>query len=103
MRGIVGMASHFTQPHWALLSHLRLACTLVMQGRWEQFVGLVGICCSTFIAMSRGSTHRSEFLPEGCPISVSVYRANKGLVRRGQFGMNQLDLREHFKIRDVGI
>ena len=70
-----------TLPGWLHLSNLRLACTLVLQGRWEDFIALMGICCSTFVSMSRGSTHRSEFLPVGCPISIAVYKANKGLVR----------------------
>ena len=33
------------------------------------------------MAISRGSTLRSEFLPTGCPCSLAVYKANKGICR----------------------
>lgn len=59
----------------------RLACIMVLQAKWTKFLVLLGICCSTFVAISRGSTLRSEFLPQGCPISLAVYRANKGFCR----------------------
>ena len=65
------------------LDCFRLACILVLQSRWQEFLVLMGICCSTFVSISRGSTHRSEFLPEGCPVGLAVYRANKGLCRLG--------------------
>lgn len=65
------------------LCELRLACILVLQGRWDDLLSLFGICCSTFVSISRGSTHRSIFLPMGCPISLANYRANKGTARSG--------------------
>ncbi len=60
----------------------RLACALILESRWEDFLALLGVCCSTFVGISRGSTHRSDFLPTGCPVSMAVYKANKGLCRR---------------------
>ena len=62
---------------------LRLACILVLQARWDEFLALFGICCSTYVSISRGSTKRSTFLPMGCPISLANYRANKGTARFG--------------------
>lgn len=62
---------------------LRLACILVLQARWDEFLALFGICCSTYVSISRGSTKRSIFLPMGCPISLANYRANKGTARLG--------------------
>lgn len=58
-----------------------LACILVLQARWDEFLALFGICCSTYVSISRGSTKRSTFLPMGCPISLANYRANKGTAR----------------------
>lgn len=63
--------------------HPRLACCMVLGAKWGEFLALMGICCSTFVSMSRGSTFRSIFLPQGCPISIAVYRANKALCRPG--------------------
>lgn len=79
------MSSTVASLDWASLLHheLRLACALVLQGNMEGFLALCGICCSTFVSISRGSTHRCEFLGEGSPVSMAVYKANKGLVRRG--------------------
>ena len=65
--------------------HPRLAIALVLEARWDEFLLLMGICCSTFVSISRGSTHRSVFLPEGCPISMAVYKANKGVSRQELF------------------
>ena len=56
---------------------------MVLQASWGHFLALMGICCSTFVSISRGSTFRSEFLPEGTPVSIAVYKANKGLCRPG--------------------
>jgi hypothetical protein len=60
----------------------RLACCMVLGAKWGEFLALMGICCSTFVSMSRGSTFRSIFLPQGCPVSIAVYRANKALCRQ---------------------
>ena len=73
------------QPGWCVEAlNLRLACTLALQGRWHCCLALFGICCSTFVAISRGSTLRCPFVPEGSPVSLAVYKANKGLVRQGR-------------------
>ena len=42
-----------------------------------------GLVCSTFIAISRGSTYRSYFRPEGDPSSPSVARSNLLAARIG--------------------
>ena len=65
-----------------LLARPRLACAMVLGSKWEHFVVLLGVCCSTFVSISRGSTFRSSFLPQGCPISIAVYKANKALCRQ---------------------
>lgn len=65
------------------LARPRLACIVILQAQWDAFLLLMGICCSTFVAISRGSTCRSLFLPEGRPVSLAVYKANKGLCRQG--------------------
>ena len=43
----------------------------------------MGIACSTWVSISRGSTFRSTFLPMGHPHSLAVYRANKSVSRTG--------------------
>ena len=35
-----------------------------------------GLVCSTFITISRGSTHRHYYLPQGDPDSQSVAKSN---------------------------
>lgn len=41
------------------------------------------LVCSSFVSISRGSTHRSYFLPEGDPSSKSVQRGNLLAARIG--------------------
>ncbi|CAL1139899.1 unnamed protein product [Cladocopium goreaui] len=45
-----------------------------------------GLVCSTFITMSRGSTFRHYFLPEGDPNSLSVSQSNLLAARKGRAG-----------------
>ena len=66
----------------------RLACALILEGKFEDLLALFGICCSTLVSMSRGSTLRTMFNPEGCPISIAVYKANKGICRQGVYKSN---------------
>lgn len=58
-----------------------LACVMVMHAKVDNVISLMGICCSTLVSMSRGSTLRSVLLPTGCPISMAVYKANKAICR----------------------
>ena len=55
----------------------------VLQAREDDVVAMMGVPCSTFITVSRGSTSRCPFLPMGSPLAPSVYRANKLLSRQG--------------------
>eukprot|EP00435_Cladocopium_sp_Y103_P070572 s275_g35.t1 len=63
-----------------------LSCVMVLRAKWGAFLGLLGVVCSTFVSISRGSTMRSPFLPQGCPVSLAVYKANKGLGLRHVLG-----------------
>ena len=65
------------------LSLPRLACVMVMHAKVDNVISLMGICCSTRVSMSRGSTLRTVLLPTGCPISMAVYKANKAICRQG--------------------
>ena len=56
---------------------LRLHCALIMQSKPEDMILLLGICCSTYVAVNRGTNKRCIFLPRGNPVAMSVYRANK--------------------------
>lgn len=55
--------------------HLRLLLHSILQSK-EGVVVAFGLVCSTFISISRGSTHRSYFLPEGDLNAPSVVRSN---------------------------
>ena len=59
----------------------RLACALILESKWGSMLALFGVCCSTWISMSRGSTFRSIFLPMGDPHGMAVYLANKSMSR----------------------
>ena len=42
---------------------------------------LMGVCCSTFVAVNRGTSQRCEFVPQGNITAPSVYKANKMMSR----------------------
>ena len=48
-----------------------------MQSRMDDVLMMLGIPCSTFVTVSRGSTQRCEFMGMGSVTSLTVYRANK--------------------------
>lgn len=75
----------------ALPLHPRLACILVLQSKFGGCLSVMGIACSTWVSISRGSTFRSIFLPMGHPHSLAVYRANKSVARTG------VSMRKFFK------
>lgn len=54
---------------------LRLLLVAIMRGEDDLVVSL-GLVCSTWVSMSRGSTHRHYFLPLGDPDAPSVAIAN---------------------------
>ena len=62
---------------------LRLACILILECRFGEFISLMGVACSTWVGISKGSTHRDVALPMGHPHSLAVYRANKAVARSG--------------------
>ena len=44
---------------------LRLSLLALLDSKFEDFAVSMGICCSSWIATSRGSTHRTYILPMG--------------------------------------
>ena len=46
-----------------------------------------GLVCSSFVAISRGSTHRHYFLPLGDEAAPSVKLGNVLAARTGQWGI----------------
>ena len=69
--------------HLRFVHQLRLLLSAIM-GSKDGLVVAFGLICSTFIAMSRGSTFRSYFLPEGDLTSKSVRASNCLAARNGQ-------------------
>ena len=66
-----------------LVTKPRLALCLLLQGRMDDIMLVMGVPCSTWVLTSSGSTLRSEFFPMGTPISLHVYLANKLVSRHG--------------------
>ena len=66
-----------------LVTKPRLALCLLLQGRMDDIMLVMGVPCSTWVLTSSGSTLRSEFFPMGTPISLQVYLANKLVSRHG--------------------
>lgn len=56
-------------------AHLRLLLSAILHGK-DQLVVTFGLVCSSFVTISRGSTHRHFFLPEGDADGNSVQVGN---------------------------
>ena len=59
------------------LKHLRLHLSLMLRGKVRDSLLVLGICCSTYVPINKGTNLRCHFLPTGSPTAQSVYRANK--------------------------
>ncbi|CAJ1363253.1 unnamed protein product, partial [Effrenium voratum] len=53
-----------------------LAIQAILQGKFEELLAAFGVCCSSWILTSRGSSHRSELTPMGNPEFAKVKLAN---------------------------
>lgn len=53
----------------------RLLLATILRGKDEQLVVAFGLVCSSFVTISRGTTHRHYFLPDG---DTSVFSVQKG-------------------------
>lgn len=56
--------------------HLRLALKSILEGSFGELLVTLGVCCSSWVATSRGSTKRSLLVPMGCWLYGSVSDAN---------------------------
>ena len=61
---------------------LRLAVMMILSGSPAGAISMLGIECSTFVSMSRGSTKRDELNPWGNVSAPSVAAANKATSRQ---------------------
>ena len=59
----------------------RLAAKSLLDGVYGEVMGTYGVCCSSWVATSRGSTKRSFLTPMGCCEYQSVSLANKMVSR----------------------
>ena len=55
---------------------------MILSGSFEGAIAVLGIECSTFVQMNRGTSKRSELLPWGDTTVDSVYEANMATSRR---------------------
>ena len=62
------------------ISYLRLAILMALNGSMDGALAMLGLECSTFVAMNRG-TGRSEVVPLGRPNVPSVVSANQATSR----------------------
>ena len=69
------LQSHASYTKTFLSTDLRLLLSAILNSK-DGVVVAFGLVCSTFITISRGSTFRHYFLPEGDPHSLSVSQSN---------------------------
>ena len=60
---------------------LRLHIAVMMEMAMGEALCLMGVCCSTYVAVNRGTSQRCDFLPQGNMFAMSVYKANKMMSR----------------------
>lgn len=65
-----------------MLVNPRLLLSTILRSKPDA-VFAFGVVCSTWVAVSRGSTHRHYFLPLGDPNSPSCNKANLLVARTG--------------------
>ena len=65
------------------LQQLRLALTVALEGKFGQLLCMLGVCCSSWVAISRGSSHRSFINPQGYTGYRAVNVANRMAARTG--------------------
>ncbi|CAK9047489.1 Uncharacterized protein SCF082_LOCUS26595 [Durusdinium trenchii] len=58
-----------------------LAVMTILEGTYEEVFACLGVCCSSWVSTSRGSTHRSWILPMGWQGYQTVEAANKMVSR----------------------
>ena len=55
---------------------------MILSGSLEGAIAVLGVECSTFVHVNRGTSKRSELLPWGDTMVDSVYEANMATSRR---------------------
>lgn len=71
-----GDLQHDSRIQYILSWPLRLSLLAVLEGRFEELWAALGVCCSSWIVTSRGSTGRSWMLPMGNWAYAKVASAN---------------------------
>ena len=65
------------------LLHSRLAVGTILNGKWGDLLCVLGVVCSTWVAVNKGTSRRSEVLPMGDPSRPSVRESNLMVSRTG--------------------
>ena len=60
---------------------LRLALLVILEGKFGHVLSMMGVCCSSWVAILRGSSHRSFINPQGYSGYRAVNVANKMAAR----------------------
>ena len=68
---------------------LRLALLVILEGKYGHVLSMMGVCCSSWVAISRGSSHRSFINPQGYSGYRAVNVANKMAARSWVLGCHE--------------
>ena len=71
--------SHY---EWNAIEILRLIIMLILCGEFGKLVLVAAVCCSSWVPMSRGSTHRSTAFPMGNVHYLKVAMSNCMVARQ---------------------
>ena len=70
-------------PKLETIEQLRLAIQMILSGDPEGALAVLGVECSIFVAINKGTHKRDELMPFGDCSMPSVIEANKGTSRQG--------------------
>ena len=59
----------------------RLALQSILEGSFGKVLVTLGVCCSSWVVASRGSSKRSFLVPMGCTLYDTVVSANQMVAR----------------------
>ena len=85
MHGVLKLKLEAVLLQWepTLFEHPRLAIRMILSGSTESALAMLGLECSTFVAINKGTHKRDELMPWGDESMPSVLDANRGTSRPG--------------------
>ena len=79
----------------------RVALGMALQGRFDECISFWGICCSSWVHMNCGTSHRDYLNPMGFEEFPSVRQANLLVSRPGQFPLAAPNVIEGQKVERI--